>query len=257
MTVGRRPDDMIATERARHVSPLTGAFNFRDLGGLPARDGRVTRFGALFRSDTLQALMADDAAHLVDGLGIEVIIDLRLAREAIEEGRGLLADHPSLCYVNAPLAMASAEAIPGESPLVSLYRGCMAPESPLPRVIALIAAMAGHPTVFHCAAGKDRTGLVAAIVLRLLGVEDTVIVADYLASRANMAAMLARFQTWPRYRDHLAAMPPEVYAVEEGPLRSFLADLDARHGGADAWAARCGIGPQLIEHLREKLLVGS
>ena len=133
----------------------------------------------------------------------------------------------------------------------------MAPGSPLPRVIALIAAMAGRPTVFHCAAGKDRTGLVAAIVLRLLGVEDTVIVADYLASRANMPNMLARFQTWPRYRDHLAAMPPDVYAVEEGPLLSFLADLDARHGGADAWAARCGIGPHLIEHLKEKLLAGS
>jgi hypothetical protein len=73
------------------LPPLDGAFNFRDLGGLPAAGGQAVRAGVLFRSDTLQALTEQDVTRLVDALGVELIVDLRGGAEAVEQGRGLLA----------------------------------------------------------------------------------------------------------------------------------------------------------------------
>ncbi len=236
------------------ASPLAGAFNFRDLGGLPTMDGRRIRSGRLFRSDTLQALTADDVEHLASTLGLQAIIDLRLAREVAEEGRGPLAAHAGIRYFNTPLEMASTEDTAPELVLHALYAQCLAPGDMLAEALARLAEFAGRPTVIHCAAGKDRTGVLAAMVLRLAGVADEVIVADYMASAAHMPRMLERFASWPTYRDHLAAMPPQVYAVEEAPLRHFLAQLDQRHGGTLAWARAHGIGDEAIGRIRDGLV---
>jgi protein-tyrosine phosphatase len=237
----------------RHESPLDGAFNFRDLGGLPTRDGRALVHGCLFRSDTLQALSEHDVVMLRDAIGLRVVVDLRLAREVDEEGRGLLAAENEIGYVHAPLEMASTDGIAPERVLEALYLQCLESPSTV-RAVAAIAANAGQPTLFHCAAGKDRTGVVAALILGLLEVDEEAIVADYMDSAANMPRMLARFDGWPRYRDHLAAMPAQVYAVEEAPIRSMLQALRERHGSAQEWALDGGIPAVSIERLRQRLI---
>lgn len=135
-----------------------------------------------------------------------------------------------------------------------LYARCLASES-LPQAITRIAENADRPTLFHCAAGKDRTGVVAAVVLSLLGVDEDAIVTDYLRSAAAMPRMVERFMTWPRYREHLAAMPPEVYAVEEGPIRVLLTTLNDDFGGARAWAARQGIATPVVQELERHLIL--
>jgi hypothetical protein len=96
---------MSGGDESGNAPALTGAFNFRDLGGLPTVGGRRTRPGLLFRSDTLQALTEADVAHLVRSLGVMLVMDLRDADEAVEQGRGLLGRSP-LCYVNLPLEAA-------------------------------------------------------------------------------------------------------------------------------------------------------
>lgn len=241
---------------ARHVSPLAGAFNFRDLGGLVARDGRAVECGRLFRSDTLQVLTPGDVAHLTTNLGLEGVVDLRGAQEVAEEGRGPLAERAEIRYVNTPLDMASRGNLAPEDVVNALYLGTLDPGSNLPRAVEALAGLAGRPTVFHCAAGKDRTGLVAAVVLRLLGVDDAAIVGDFMASAHNMPRIVERMADWPRYRDHLAAMPAQVYAVEEAPIRLFLAELDRRFGGARGWALRHGIGPEMLSRMEQSLLSG-
>lgn len=238
----------------RQVSPLRGAFNFRDLGGLATRDGRRTRPGRLFRSDTLQALTPQDMAYVTGVLGLRAVVDLRLAIEVAQEGRGPLAAREDIRYVNAPLGMAAAQGLQPDEVLNSLYVGCLGGGSMLAHALEHLAAFADAPTVFHCAAGKDRTGVLSALVLRLLEVDDDAIVADYMASAHNMPRMLERFATWPRYRDHLAAMPPQVYAVEEQPIRRFLSELDARHGGARAWALANGVRAESLARLERELL---
>ena len=143
--------------------------------------------------------------------------------------RGPLSSEAAIGYVHAPLEMASTAGIAPERVLEALYLQCLESPSML-HAVERIAAHAGEPTLFHCAAGKDRTGVVAALVLGLLGVDDEAIVADYMESAPNMPRMLERFAGWPRYRDHLAAMPPQVYAVHEAPIRSMLKALREQHG---------------------------
>ncbi|MDL5159718.1 tyrosine-protein phosphatase [Actinomycetospora termitidis] len=227
-------------------SPV-GALNFRDLGGLPAGPGRRTRRGVLFRSDTLQALTDDDVALLVDRLGLEVVIDLRIGDEAVQQGRGPLVGR-DVTYLNAPLR----EAEPNDEPparqalLFSLMH-LEAPTSVLGSVIRAAAAFAGRPTVVHCAAGKDRTGLVVALLLALAGVDRAAIVADYLASGPNMDAVKARFATWPRYASHMATVAPELYMAHEPTIPGLFEALDGRYGGVRGWALARGIDEGLLD----------
>ncbi len=237
----------------RHESPLEGAFNFRDLGGLPTLDGQRIRRLRLLRSDTLQVLSERDVVALRDEIGLKMVIDLRLAREVIEEGRGPLAALDSIGYVNAPLEMASTEGVAPEDVLETLYLQCLQSPSTV-QAVKHVTANAGKPVLFHCAAGKDRTGVVAALVLSLLGVDDETIVADYMDSAPNMPRMLVRFAKWPRYRDHFAAMPPQVYAVEETPIRALLRALRVGHGDGFQWALSNGIDASSITQFRAQTM---
>jgi protein-tyrosine phosphatase len=237
----------------RSISPLAGAYNFRDLGGLQLPDGRRTRHGLLFRSDTLQALTASDVAFLRQTIGLRVVIDLRLAYEVAEEGRGLLSTADEVSYLNAPLEMAKIDGIlPGEV-MKHLYNQCLASAS-LAAAVRHIAENAGRPIVFHCAAGKDRTGIVAALVLGLLGVAEEVIVADYLASTANMPRVVERLMSWPRYREHLVAMPDSVYAVEGELILHLLNTVRSQFGSARGWAAERDIPDEVIATMRRRVL---
>ena len=187
---------------------LSGAFNFRDLGGLPTAEGRLTRAGRLFRSDTLQALTEADVTYLIQALGVMLVMDLRDADEAVEQGRGLL-DRSPLCYVNLPLEAApAANAAPGRvgGATLDFYLGHLdSTSSVLPLALQILAVSLTRPTVVHCAAGKDRTGLVVALVLGIAGVRDEAIVADYMATAQNMQRINERSRpgpatgtTWPR-----------------------------------------------------------
>lgn len=234
---------------------LRGAFNFRDLGGLRAGPALRVRPGVLLRSDTLQALTTEDVAHLVDTLRLELVVDLRLAAEAVEQGRGPMAA-TSVCYLNAPLHELRATDLPPADQSLAFYLQHLgSATSQVATVVRIVCAMAGRPVLLHCAAGKDRTGLVTALLLRLLGVDDAEIVADYLRSAAAMPKIMERFRSWPRYRDHMASVPPDVYRAEEHTITGFLAALDERYGGATAWARSRGIDETELDRLRAHLLV--
>ncbi|BBG03736.1 MULTISPECIES: tyrosine-protein phosphatase [Pseudonocardia] len=238
-----------------HGHELEGAYNFRDLGGLRAGPDLRIRPGALFRSDTLQALTPADVEHLAETLALELVVDLRIGAEAVEQGRGPLATRP-VSYLNAPLRDLPVSDLPAREQSLFFYREHLSsPASPLATVIRVLCAMAGRPTLLHCAAGKDRTGLVTAMTLRLLGVDDDDIVADYLRSGPNMVRVVERFRSWPRYRDHMATVPSEVYQAQEYTIRGFLAILDRDHGGASGWAEQRGIGPAELDRLRDGLLL--
>jgi protein tyrosine/serine phosphatase len=228
---------------------LQGAYNFRDLGGLQTRDGRRLRSGRVFRSDTLQALTAADVDHLRAVVGLRGVLDLRRADEVLSEGRGPVCEVTEIRYANTPLDMAATEGVAPEDVMRRLYLGCLSPEASLVSAIEQLSEMAEHPVVFHCAAGKDRTGVLAAVVLRMLNVSDEYIVGDYMKSAEAMPRMIERFRTWPRYRAHMEQAPPQAYAVEAAPLMEVLNSLDRDHGGVHQWAASRGINPGRIERL--------
>lgn len=246
---------------------LHGAFNFRDLGGLPTTDGGRIRSGRLFRSDTLQALTEDDVAHLVDDLGIAGVVDLRSPVETVEEGRGAVTGHPGqkLTYVNVPLGLApvrnqtqevDATGVDTSQPgalTAAMYVRQLDEDASVPRAVELVAVLTDRPTVVHCAVGKDRTGVITALVLLLVGVDEETVVRDYMETATNIDRMIERLRGWPRYAGHMGVIPDEFYRVEEHAIRGTLAELNARYGGAAGWA-RDRLRPGVIGTLRTHLV---
>lgn len=248
-------------------SPPAGTLNFRDLGGLPTGDGRMTRYRRLFRSDSLQEVTADGVARLEADLGLAFVVDLRGAEESVAEGRGLL-DQLRVCHINVPLRDFSslvdpdAEALPGaDDPAAQAVGGPLMPhyvenlESDRNLVIAvefLARALTRGPAIVHCAFGKDRTGVVVALVLGLVGVTEEAIVADYMASSENVPSFIERARRIPRYAPFADL---DVWRCDERMIRFYLLALDERYGGALGWARCKGITEETVDRLRAALVV--
>jgi protein-tyrosine phosphatase len=246
-------------EGPTRLLPLVGAYNFRDLGGYPTIDGRSTRWGQLYRSDTLHELTQQDLQLLRD-IGLASVIDLRTANEVERTGRGVLGSEP-IGYVNLslfPEAGGEQQAAPvariedvaerylsylevGRTALVESFRVLGDPDS--------------YPLVFHCQAGKDRTGVLAALVLSCIGVERNAVVDDYVLTEARMDLILGRLRRDPQYADRIDDLPPSVFLVEASTMEGFLDGLEDRYGGARKWALGVGVSEDQLETMTH-LLVG-
>lgn len=238
---------------------LDGVFNFRDLGGLPTRDGHVTRRGVMFRSDALHHLEPDAVEHLLE-LGVSTIVDLRSSVELERTGRGPLESTP-IGWLHAPLT--HGDAVAGNVLPAALAEGDLGrhyveslPErtDTLALVIRHLAERSNLPAVFHCTAGKDRTGMVAALVLSLVGVDDQVIVHDYTLTDDRMAGIMERIAASGAFPPDAAPLPANVGRAEAASMETFLAALRVEYGGATGWAASAGIADSTLAALRDTLL---
>jgi protein tyrosine/serine phosphatase len=118
----------------------------------------------------------------------------------------------------------------------------------------LIADDATHPLVFHCAAGKDRTGIVAALVLGALGVVREAIIADYEETSARMDLIVERFRQSGTYGRALDGSRPGRSRADPAHISEFLDELDARFGGAGEWLLSAGLAADALGRLRQGLL---
>ncbi|MCP2315234.1 Tyrosine phosphatase family C-terminal region [Nocardia amikacinitolerans] len=235
--------------------------NVRDLGGLPVSGGGVTRFGTVYRASTPQHLTEDDLLLLTGQVGLRTLIDLRNPDEVEREGYGLLGD-AAVRLVNLPVRKAAAttatpaDLVPDAKhyDLVALYRELLdgSVESVL-TAVRLITDTERHSVVFHCAAGKDRTGVLAAVLLDAVGVPAEFIAADYALSGERMARVRARLDALPSYH----GLPPVrtgILAVEPTVMSEFLTRLHADHGGAAGWLRAHGLGDRELSDLRRVLV---
>ena len=124
----------------------------------------------------------------------------------------------------------------------------------LVELFGLLASEEHHPLVFHCSAGKDRTGIAAALLLGVLGVDDATIVADYALSQANMERALAKIQARPDADRILANRPVAAWQAPTEAVVGFVEGVREVHGSWDAAAASIGIGPDTVATLRSLLL---
>lgn len=245
-------------ECRRRLIDLAGAFNFRDLGGYPAAGGRVTRWGRLFRSDTLHELTAEDVVVL-RSMGLATIIDLRTERELARSGRGPMASEP-VAFRHLSVIRedggetTAAPAQPGEELSTRYLWYLESGRAPLMEALCLVADPDHLPLVFHCAAGKDRTGVLAALVLDILGVEPEVIVADYVITAGRMELILSRYRSDPDVAARMADVPAVRFAVEAETMERFLRGLHDRYGGARAWALGAGVDADAVERMADLLL---
>ncbi|MFG2982109.1 tyrosine-protein phosphatase [Streptomyces sp. NPDC048258] len=239
----------------RHIS-FERLHNYRDLGGYPTADGGHTvRWGRLFRSDSLGKLRGPDWERFLE-LGVEAVIDLRYSWEIDAKGR--VPEHPSLSYHHLSIEHRPYDQ-PSLGPEVETgpYLAERYVEVAHDGVVELRAALeviAGQdgPVAFHCASGKDRTGLLAALVLALLGVPEDVIVEDFALTGLATDRLLADWRAdhpgqepaWPGY----GRAPAEVMSL-------FLAALTRDHGSVRDYAADLlGVDDTLVAALRENLL---
>jgi protein-tyrosine phosphatase len=178
---------VVAAERR---IPFEAVTNFRDLGGYRARSGRRIRWGRIFRSDALHGMTEGDVA-MYDDLGLTAVYDLRGDVEVAEQPDPMPSRHLPILSRPAgdqtPSAFDAAASTDGERLLADIYIGHIdhAAET-IGELFSALTEPGGLPAVFHCHAGKDRTGLVAALLLEALGVERTAIFDDYeLTSRRS------------------------------------------------------------------------
>ncbi len=170
--------------------------NFRDLGGAPVPGGRVA-CGRLYRTGQLSEVSARVAAHLADTLKIGAYIDFRADAEIARDGEPQPLLLRGVAWGRQPFdlsdALFDARRVPGASDWQQLYfRGLKRLQPQISGAIAAIAAES-RPVVFGCWAGKDRTGIVAALILSLLGVDDEWIALDYAKTHASIQPFKSRF----------------------------------------------------------------
>jgi protein-tyrosine phosphatase len=249
-------DDRVdAPER---LVPLSGAYNFRDLGGYPAGIGAVTRRGRLFRSDGLHRL-TDADLEILRAIGLATIIDLRTPGEVEHTGRGVLGDEAIGYHHLAVVQRGGGEAVGAPAPagddLAERYLWYLdIGRRALVEALGLVADPANHPLVFHCTAGKDRTGVLAALVLDILGVDREVIVADYVITADRLELIVDRIRTDPTYSAGMSKIPASRFTVEAGTMERFLDELHARYGGARSWAEGAGVSPADLDRMPRVLL---
>jgi protein tyrosine/serine phosphatase len=237
-----------------------GCCNFRDLGGYRTRDGLTIRWRRLFRSDSLHYMSEADVARLVEELGAKTIIDLRMTSERARAGfvnvdRTVRALH--LPIIDDSVTSADAD---GTSPkletLADMYAVTLrAGSAGIGQVLRVLASPDAYPAVFSCSSGKDRTGLLAAIVLALLGVSDDDIVADYTLTAPALAVIGERVRREePDFEQLARQLPPDLLDAPPGAMTATLQRIRDEHGSVEGYAAHAGITRDVIESLRDNLL---
>jgi len=245
---------------ARSVA-LTGVFNFRDLGGYQARDGRSVRWHTLFRADGLDRLTPGDL-EVLRPYGLRTVVDLRMAHELEEKGRFPVDDHPvafhhlSVMDKTWDREAAARDDLPAADFLHARYTEMLQEAGPrYADALRLLAAPGALPAVFHCAAGKDRTGLLAMLVLGTLGVGHDDIVEDYALTSATMDAFRANAARDPLVAAGLANTPVMFFAADPAAMSRVLTDIEAEHGSVRGYARSIGVGDGVVAALEEQLLV--
>ncbi|MBB3085211.1 tyrosine-protein phosphatase [Geodermatophilus sabuli] len=263
---------------------LDGTTNTRDLGGLPTHDGGTTLPGRVLRSDNLQTLTEPDVRRLVDEVRLREVVDLRTTAEVLLEGRGPLRAVPGITHrhftllperghhtdvfaveeaevpelpadwAESLLPRQVAEHDAGEPPAVRSYLGYLThrPENVLGALRA-ISAGTGGAAVVHCAAGKDRTGVVAMFCLAAAGVPAEEIVADYALTAEVIDALVAKLAASPTYAEDMTRRDVASHTPRAETMNRLLTLLDDRHGGPLGWLTEHGFGREEQATLRARL----
>jgi len=250
----------MAEQYSRHVK-FENVMNFRDLGGYRARDGCTVAWRRLFRSGEFRNLTRGELERLTGEIGLTSVIDLRSSMEVERQGIGLLAE-ADIKYCNIAF---KTDDDPGAN--ASRYEHCtnmgefyleMARQKDYGKriieALEVIADPKNHPMVFHCAVGKDRTGMLAAVLLSLLGVAEKDIIEDYALSEPYMDELLARLKNNPQKNDPPMDIPDYFWKASPESMNLFLSTLKREYGSIEEYLAEQGADSSLVRRLESALL---
>lgn len=218
---------------------LRGCFNFRDLGGYRTTDGLRVRWGRLYRSDSLHQLTPADQKE-VAALGLASVVDLRTPEEIAEQGWARVQTtvyHLPMVEAMPPIGTEGCSAEAAQI-AESYYSMLVAGYEEVREILAILTDPSSYPAVVCCPSGVDRTGIVTALVLGLLGVPDDVVVGDYTASREATLRRMGRlrFEHPTAVRHDLDRYGPGLLGVVPEAMARFLRLVQAEHGSVAGYA---------------------
>lgn len=240
----------------RHLIPFEGGRNFRDLGGYQTMDGRTIKTGKLFRSGVLHHMTAADYTK-VEALGIKTVVDFRANNERESEpthwGAGevnmmtwdYVMDFGQDENILAQFANPALDAAGAEALMAQMYRGMAEEQKPHYAGMFATLSASDQPLLFHCTAGKDRTGIAAALLLTALGVDRETVIQDYVLS--EVINELPEYQNAaPALSDNvdetyafLASMPPTALDALMGTRRVYIEsafdEMNTQYGSVEAY----------------------
>jgi protein-tyrosine phosphatase len=242
------------------IITFDASHNFRDMGGYPLADGRITSWRTLYRADGLQRLTDDDHERLA-ALGLHTVVDLRTAEELDERGKLSITRHGDLRFVHLPIVDstwrdAGVPDFDADADFLRwAYREMLRQgRDRFAEAIQLLAEPKALPAVFHCAAGKDRTGLLAALILGSIGVPRELILADYALTAEGMVRMLAWARTeFPDMAEAMADTPSAFLAALPEALDTVLDEVCALHGSIRGYVLALGVTERQLDVLADAL----
>jgi len=236
----------------RHL-PVKGTFNIRDLGGYAASGGE-TRWRRLLRADALHRLDAQGVDELLDA-GVTTVIDLRHADELAHQPNPF-ATHDAVAYHNISLLDGLAPSLMDEGDvLLELYKLALVQrQAALAQVLRIIADAPSGTVLFHCTAGKDRTGIVSALLLGVAGVDATQIVEDYALTAQLIAPMVQDLVAGAVARGADPAGFQRLLASEPATMVATLGFIEAEYGSLASYLDRIGLDDATVARLRNRLL---
>jgi protein-tyrosine phosphatase len=256
-------EEFSMTEQTQSMTPervfkLEGVVNLRDLGGYATADGHSTRWRQLLRGDSLHALTPASLDALL-ATGLHTVIDMRRPDEIeLQPDRvvGLSQiDYQRITILEAAISSPSATEVQHIQGLEGAYRLMLDDyQDRFKEIFATIAAAPAGPVLFHCAAGKDRTGIVSVLLLEFAGVPEATILEDYAMTSVLLAPLLPAF----RERARIMGLNPERHEkmLECRPeaMATTLAYLRDQYGGATGYFTKIGLSPIQIDRIRTRLI---
>jgi protein-tyrosine phosphatase len=236
--------------------------NFRDLGGYRTLDGKTTGWGRVFRSGELCRMTDSDFARLTQEIRINTVLDLRDRIELEKQGTGRVAES-GMKYFNVPFTVGDGSRDPDMERFKSFtnmgevylyFFRHQAYGRQVVKALEIIAEPANHPLVFHCAAGKDRTGVLAAATLSVLGVPDEDIIKDYTLTTPFMKELIDHLNNNPGIVDRADSLPDYFWTSNAESMELFLTALRREFGSVKGYLEAHGAEAGLFDRLREALL---
>jgi protein-tyrosine phosphatase len=241
----------------RHLR-FGSVMNFRDIGGYRGHGGKAVVWRRIFRSAEFKNITREDLKRLTGELGVNFIMDLRSSDELKKNGTGLISEC-GVKYCNIAF-MTDDDGTPEENAkrfknianLGDFYLVLLRDKefgTRLVQALQTIAEPANHPLV-----GKDRTGLLTAMLLTLLGVKEADIIEDYTLSEPYMDEMLARIKADPKKGEGVPDIPEYFWKASASSMQKVLDTLKKDHGSVERYLATMGMDAALPQHLQKLLL---